>query len=121
MRLLLLLAALLVSVAAFGTTTAGAVVEVPFATQAATSARGGVAIAANTLMTCPEAAANCLESRAGTATGAALNNNAYAMERVDIDGDLTTFDSSTAARCCCGRRDRSATRPSRPPSPTAPR
>jgi hypothetical protein len=94
---LLLLAALLVFSAGFGTTTAGAVVEVPFATQFAISARGGVATAANTLMTCPEAAANCLESRAGTATGAALNNNAYAMERVDIDGDLTTFDSSTAA------------------------
>jgi hypothetical protein len=94
---LLLLAALLVFSAGFGTTTAGAVVEVPFATQFATSARGGVATAANTLMTCPEAAANCLESRAGTATGAALNNNAYAMERVDIDGDLSTFDSSTAA------------------------
>ena len=95
-RLLLLLAALLVSGVAFGATTASAVVEVPFATQFATSARGGVVTAANTLMTCPEAAANCLEARAGTATGAALNNNAYAMERVDVDSDLTTFDSSTA-------------------------
>jgi hypothetical protein len=94
-RSLLLLAALLVC-AAFGATSAGAVVEVPFATQFATSVRGGVTSAANTLMTCPEAAANCLQSRAGTATGAALNNNAYAMERVDVDGDLTTFDSSTA-------------------------
>lgn len=96
-RSLLLLAALLVFSASFGPTIAGAVVEVPFATQFASSVRGGVASAANTLMTCPEAAANCVESRAGTATGAALNNNAYAMERVDVDGDLTTFDSSTAA------------------------
>jgi hypothetical protein len=95
-RLLLLLAALLASGVSFGVPTAGAVVEVPFATQFATSVRGGVATAANTLMTCPEAAATCHESRAGTATGAALNNNAYAMERVDVDGDLTTFDSSTA-------------------------
>ena len=94
---LLLLAALLGLSSVLGTAGAGAVVEVPFATQFAASARGGVATAANTLMTCPEAAANCLESRAGTATGAALNNNAYAMERVDIDGDLSTFDSSTAA------------------------
>ncbi len=95
-RTLLLLVALLGISAAVGTSGACAVVEAPFATQFATSARGGVATAANTLMTCPAAAPNCLESRAGTATGAALNNNAYAMERVDVDGDLTTFDSSTA-------------------------
>ena len=95
-RLLLLLVALLGFGSAVGTTGAGAVVEVPFATQFAASARGGVATVANTLMTCPAAAANCLESRAGTTTGAALNNNAYAMERVDADADLTTFDSSTA-------------------------
>jgi hypothetical protein len=95
-RLLLLLAALLGFGVSFGASTAGAVVEVPFGTQFATSVRGGVATAANTLMTCPEAAANCLEARAGTATGAALNNNAYAMERVDVDGDPTTFDSSAA-------------------------
>ncbi len=95
-QVLLLLVALLGISAAVGVAGAGAVVEVPFATQFAASARGGVATAANTLMTCPEAAANCLEARAGTATGAALNNNAYAMERVDVDGDLSTFDSSTA-------------------------
>jgi hypothetical protein len=86
--------------AAIGTAGAGAVVEVPFATQFATSARGGVATAANTLMTCPDGGGvetKCLESRAGTATGAALNNNAYAMGRVDVDGDPTTFDSSTGA------------------------
>ncbi len=83
---------------ALATSSAGAVVEVPFATQFATSVRGGVATAANTLMTCPDGGGTetkCLESRAGTATGAALNNNAYAMERVDVDGDPTTFDSST--------------------------
>jgi hypothetical protein len=73
---------------------ASAGVEVPFATQFATNARGGVAIAANTLMTCPAAAAQCPEAQAGTATGAALNNNGYAMERVDIDP--ATFDSSSA-------------------------
>lgn len=85
------------AVAAFlGTPGAAAKVEIPFATQFATNVRGGVAVAANTLMTCPEAVANCVESRAGTATGAALNNNAYGMERVDVDADPTTFDSSTA-------------------------
>jgi hypothetical protein len=92
--------ALLVALAAsIGTAGAVAGVEVPFASQFATSARGGVATAGNTLMTCPDLGgteAKCLESRAGTATGAGLNNNAYAMERVDIDGDPTTFGSSTA-------------------------
>lgn len=82
--------------ALLGTPGAAAEVEVPFAAQFATNVRGGVAVAANTLMTCPEAAANCLESRAGTATGAALSDNAYGMERVDVDADPTTFDSSTA-------------------------
>ncbi len=88
--------------AAFGcidATGADAALEIPFATQFATNVRGGVAVAANTLMTCPDLGgteAKCLESRAGTATGAALNNNAYAMERVDVDADLLTFDSSSA-------------------------
>jgi hypothetical protein len=95
-RLTALTALLVASAASIGTAGAAAAVEVPFATQFATSVRGGVATAANTLMTCPASAANCLESRAGTATGAALNNNAYAMERVDVDSDPTTFDSSTA-------------------------
>lgn len=92
-----LVAAFFFAAAFLGTASAAAKVEVPFAAQFAANVRGGVAIAANTLMTCPEAAANCLESRAGTATGAALNNNAYGMERVDVDADPTTFDSSTAA------------------------
>ncbi|MBS1861109.1 MAG: hypothetical protein JSS68_05290 [Actinobacteria bacterium] len=93
---LALTAALLAIAAVLGTAGATAKVEVPFATQFANNTRGGVAVAANTLMSCPEAAANCLESRAGTATGAALNNNAYGMERVDVDTDPTTFDSSSA-------------------------
>ena len=57
---------------------------------------GDITIAANTLMTCPEAALNCSGARAGTVTGAALNNNAYAMERVDVDGDPVTASSSRA-------------------------
>jgi Protein of unknown function (DUF3344) len=98
-RLLGLTALLLAVAAAIGTAGAAAKVEVPFATQFSTSVRGGVATAANTLMTCPDnggTETKCLEARAGTATGAALNNNAYAMERVDIDGDPATFDSSSA-------------------------
>lgn len=57
---------------------------------------GDIAIAANTLMTCPDADAACAAARAGTATGAALNNNAYGMVRVDVDGDPSTANSSRA-------------------------
>ncbi len=57
---------------------------------------GNLTIAANTLLSCPAAAPDCLAARAGTATGAALSNNAYAMAYVDVDADPTTFSSSRA-------------------------
>jgi uncharacterized repeat protein (TIGR01451 family) len=57
---------------------------------------GDVAIAANTLLTCPDSAPSCPAGQAGTATGAALGNNGYVMRYVDEDGDPTTFDSSSA-------------------------
>ena len=49
-------------------------------------------MAGNTLMTCPAAALAC----AGAQAGGNVNNNAFTMERVDIDGDATTFTSSSA-------------------------
>lgn len=53
---------------------------------------------ANTLLTCPDADANCPAARAGTATGAALNNNAYVMRYVNADPAAPpgVFDSSSA-------------------------
>jgi hypothetical protein len=92
----LALVAAAATICCVGVPSAGAVVEVPFATQFASNGRGDLTIAANTLETCPEAAPNCTAARAGTATGGSLNNNGYAMERVDVDGDPGTFDSSTA-------------------------
>jgi hypothetical protein len=86
-------------VALAGPAAADAAVEVPFATQFASSGHGDVTVAANTLMTCPASgaiAAQCLAAREGVGGLAALNNNGYAMERVDVDGDAATFDSSTA-------------------------
>ncbi len=69
----------------------------PFAQRFARNVPGGdITIAANTLMTCPAAAANCLAARAGAASGAALSNNAYAMSYVDVDADPATFSSSRA-------------------------
>ncbi|WP_129338621.1 Ig-like domain-containing protein [Cellulomonas endophytica] len=55
---------------------------------------GDVLLLGNTLMTCQDAAANCAAARAGTA--AALNNNSYASQFVDVDADAGTFNSSSA-------------------------
>jgi hypothetical protein len=77
---------------------AGAAVESPFLTRYASSGFGDVTMAANTLMTCPDAGgteANCIGARAG-GPAPSLNNNGYAMELVDADADATTFDSSQA-------------------------
>ncbi len=48
----------------------------------------------DTLATCSATAASCVQARDGT--GALLNNNSFAMERVDVDQDPKTFDSSAA-------------------------
>jgi uncharacterized repeat protein (TIGR01451 family) len=53
---------------------------------------------ANTLMTCPAAAANCssAQNASPTASGNSLYNNNFDMTYVDVDGDASTFNSSTA-------------------------
>jgi uncharacterized repeat protein (TIGR01451 family) len=68
----------------------------PFAPRFTTNQPGDITIAANTLETCPPAAANCAAALNGTAVGGNLDDNAYAMQYVDVDGDATTFDSSQA-------------------------
>ncbi len=54
---------------------------------------------ANSLMTCPSSASGCTAARsaaASTVGNTALDNNAYAMTYIDVDGDPSTFDSSNA-------------------------
>ncbi len=63
-----------------------------FAPRFSTNASGDIAVVGNTLETCSSAAADCANARQGK--GAALNNNSFVMERVDIDG--TGLDSSSA-------------------------
>jgi large repetitive protein len=58
------------------------------------NASGDIAVIGNTLETCQSAAAGCGLARG--ATGSTLNNNGFAMERVDVDSDAATFDSSSA-------------------------
>lgn len=64
------------------------------------TARGALLTIGNTLMTCPDSAANCAGARAGTATGTGTpnNNNDYSMVWVNSDGvTLAPANSSTAA------------------------
>lgn len=56
--------------------------------------QGEITVAANTLMTCPETDTRCPGAQAGT--GSTLNNNQFRMGYVDIDGDPSTFNSSSA-------------------------
>lgn len=75
---------------------ADALVEQPFGARFSTNDQGAVWVTGNTLMTCGPAAPNCAASQGGTASGAALNNNGFVMQRVDVDADATTFASSTS-------------------------
>ncbi|MGZ4305705.1 MAG: hypothetical protein ACXVSL_12680 [Solirubrobacteraceae bacterium] len=63
-----------------------------FAARFSTNASGDIAVIGNTLESCQSSAADCGSARSGK--GAALNNNNFAMERVDVDHAM--FDSSSA-------------------------
>jgi uncharacterized repeat protein (TIGR01451 family) len=63
-----------------------------FTPRFSTNDSGDITIAANTLMTCPTAAAKCVSGRAGEAQ----NNNNFTMGYVDVDADSSTFDSSSS-------------------------
>ena len=88
--------ALFLIVAAVVPATAGAVVEQPFVQRYSTNDQGAVWVTGSTLETCPAAAADCAASQAGTASGAALSNNNFAMVPVDVDADPATFNSSSS-------------------------
>ena len=62
-------------------------------------------------MTCPATDANCAASQAGTATGAALSNNGFAMVPVDTDADPATFNSSSSTFTPAGRQPGAVRRP----------
>jgi large repetitive protein len=59
--------------------------------------KGAILHTGNTLMTCPTTAATCPAAQNGTATGNAANNNGYSMVYVDIDGNGSTINSSSAS------------------------
>jgi uncharacterized repeat protein (TIGR01451 family) len=95
-RLRALAGALLAVTAAAMLLTAPALADRAITPRFTANVKGALLHTGNTLMTCPAAAATCAGAQNGTETGAAANNNAYAMEYVDVDSDGTTFNSSTA-------------------------
>jgi uncharacterized repeat protein (TIGR01451 family) len=84
--------ALLVVLAGAAWALPGAAAAAPFAERYGVNVRGDVAVAANTLLTCPAAAPGCAEAQAA----AGGQNNTFDMQLVDVDGDPSTFDSSSA-------------------------
>ncbi len=64
-----------------------------FGTRFSTNQRGDFTIVGNTVMTCPNGGA-CTNARGGT--GGKVNDNDWNMAYVDVDGDATTFSSSSA-------------------------
>ncbi len=63
---------------------------------------GDIRIIGNSQMTCADSEANCALARQGNAPNPPNiepnnnNNNAYAMSFIDVDGDASTFNSTTA-------------------------
>ena len=70
-------------------------VDTPFTVRYAQTLRGSINAVGNQLLTCPAAAADCTNARNRVGTATTLNNN-YNMGYVDVDGDASTLNSSTA-------------------------
>jgi uncharacterized repeat protein (TIGR01451 family) len=70
--------------------------ERAFAPRFSQNAQGDVAMAANTALSCVTVEPTCPAARDGAANSGGTNNNTRVMTYVDVDGDDTTFDSSSA-------------------------
>jgi hypothetical protein len=83
--LIALLAALLVAAPAQAA-------DAPFSLRYAQTLHGNLSAVGNTLMSCPTGASNCAAARSGSP----YSNNDFTMGYVDVDGDSSTWDSSSA-------------------------
>lgn len=63
---------------------AAALIIRPFTPRFSTNVNGDITLIGNTNMTCPTSNRDCIPARERTI---ARNNNAFAMEYVDVDGD----------------------------------
>lgn len=70
-----------------------------FAPSHTTNDTGDIKLFGNSQMTCPDSNVNCADARQGNASIALElnNNNAYAMQYVDVDTSAATFNSSRAS------------------------
>ncbi|HKP91424.1 MAG TPA: hypothetical protein VJT75_15775, partial [Thermoleophilaceae bacterium] len=84
--------ALALAAAILGALAPAASADRAFTQRYSTINRGDVAYAANTVMSCQSTARNCSSAR----TGGGYNNTDFTMAYVDVDGDSSTFDSSSA-------------------------
>lgn len=80
---------------ALGLPAAGAQAQIvrAFMTRYSSNQPGDITLIGNTIMTCSNGG-TCANGQAGT--GASINNNNFTMVYVDVDGDATTFSSSSA-------------------------
>ncbi|TFH69921.1 Ig-like domain-containing protein [Cellulomonas sp. HD19AZ1] len=89
-------AALLAPLALVGLAAPAAAAEYrPFGSVFSTNTNGEILLSANTLMTCTTGANNCAAVRDGSSS-TNLSNNDHTMRYVDVDGDASTFNSSSA-------------------------
>ena len=69
--------------------------SVPFQLRWSANANGRITMASNANVTCPVTDPACIQAQQGL--GSLLNNNSFSsMSIVDVDGDLTTPNSSSA-------------------------
>ena len=79
----------------FGVAAPAGAADTPFSQRYAQTMRGSIEAVGNQLLTCPTAAAGCTNAQNRTGAVGTMNNN-YNMGYVDIDGDGSTVNSSTA-------------------------
>ncbi|HEX8648749.1 MAG TPA: hypothetical protein VF715_17770, partial [Thermoleophilaceae bacterium] len=80
--------------ALFGLLPASASADRQYSLRYGSVERGDITMAANTIVSCPDGAANCASARDGT--GTVVRNSAWVMVPIDVDSDPSTFDSSSA-------------------------
>lgn len=87
---------LLLALLAAALTVAAPAQAANFTKRFAVNDSGNIAIVGNVLMTCPASGATCADAKNATTSGADRANNDHKMVHVDVDGDSSTFNSSTA-------------------------
>ena len=86
---------LMAALFAAGSIPGAAMADRAFGPRFTVNTQGDIAIAANSIMSCLDALPACRDDvRDGEGTG--LNNNDRTLTWIDLDGDPTTFDSSSA-------------------------